>query len=242
MSRASLGLALALGVSLAPAADAAPARHAAPPARHASAPAARDWSRTVVATPEGGFRMGNPAARVKLVEYGSLTCPHCAAFSRTGTAPLVAGYVRTGKVSYEFRNYVLNGIDVTASLLARCAGPAGFFAMAESLYATQPQWVGKIAGLSEAQKDQLKSLSEGQRLGRLADIGGLTQVAARHGVAPGRGKQCLADPAGLDRLGKMYEAAQARGVAGTPTFFVNDVRVDGVGWAEVEPALRRAGG
>ncbi|MBV8685461.1 MAG: DsbA family protein [Alphaproteobacteria bacterium] len=218
---------------------AAPA--AAAPARRAAPPAAHDWSRTVAATPEGGFRMGNPAARVKLVEYGSLTCPHCAAFANNGSRQLVAGYVKTGKVSYEFRNMVLNGIDVTASLLARCAGPAGFFGMSETLYATQPQWVGRISGLSEAQKNQLKDLPEGQRLGRLADIGGLTQVAARYGVAPARGKQCLADPAGLDRLGKMYEAAQAMGVQGTPTFFVNGAVVDGITWAEVEPALRRAG-
>jgi protein-disulfide isomerase len=244
MIRASLAAAaaLAIAVSIAPADAAAPARRAAPPAhRAAAAPAARDWSRTVVATPEGGFRMGNPAARVRLIEYGSLTCPHCAAFSQTGNQPLLAGYVRTGKVSFEFRNYVLNGVDVTASLLARCAGARGFFGMAETLYATQPQWLGRISAMTEAQKNQLKALSEGQRLVRIADIGGLTRLAGRFGVVPARGRQCLADPAGLDRLGKMYQAAQAKGVLGTPTFFVNDVRVDGVGWAEVEPALRRAG-
>jgi 2-hydroxychromene-2-carboxylate isomerase len=114
--------------------------------------------------------------------------------------------------------------------------------MADTLYATQPQWVGRISGLSEAQKSQLKALPEGQRLGRLADIGGLTQVAARDGVPPARAKQCLADPVAFDRLGKMYEAASALGVEGTPTFFVNGMRVDGLTWAEVEPALRRAGG
>jgi protein-disulfide isomerase len=232
--RASLALALAAGLSLAPAADAAPARRAA-------GPAARDWSRIVVATPEGGFRMGNPAARVKLVEYGSLTCPHCAAFSQTGTPALVASYVRSGKVSYEFRNFVLNGIDVSASLLARCAPPARFFQLVETLYATQPDWVGRIADLPEGQKDALRALPEGQRLSRMADIGGLTEVAARYGVPAARGRQCLADKAGFDRLGRMYEAAQAKGVSGTPTFFVNGVRVDGIGWADVEPALRRAG-
>jgi len=242
MIRPSLAAALAAIVSIAPSADAAPVRRAAPPAHRSAAPAARDWSRTVVATPEGGFRMGNPAAPIRLVEYGSLTCPHCAAFAQTGIQPLLAGYVRSGKATYEFRNYVLNGIDVTASLLARCAGPSGFFAMAETLYATQPQWVRRISGMTAAQKDQVKALPENQRLVRLGDIGGLTQLAGRFGVPPARGRQCLADPAGLDRLGKMYEAAQAKGVLGTPTFFVNDVRVEGVSWAEVEPALRKAGG
>ncbi|HEY0414335.1 MAG TPA: thioredoxin domain-containing protein [Allosphingosinicella sp.] len=233
MIRASLAFALAAALPLGAAADAAPARRA--------APAARDWSRAVVATPEGGFRMGNPAAPVKLVEYGSLTCPHCAAFAREGAPPLVARYVRTGKVSYEFRNYILNGVDVTATLLARCAG-SNFFRMADRLYATQPEWMDRIAGLSNAEKDQLKALPEGQRLLRLAEIGGLTQLAGRYGVAPARARRCLADPAGMARLGKIYEAANAAGVQGTPTFFVNGTLLEGNTWAAVEPALRRAGG
>ncbi|MEA3002753.1 MAG: hypothetical protein QOH81_1541 [Sphingomonadales bacterium] len=232
-------LLVAAAAAFAAPAAGAPVRHAAAPARHA---AARDWSRTVVATPEGGFRMGNPAARVKLVEYGSLTCPHCAAFSRAGTPVLVRDYVRTGKVSYEYRNFVLNGVDVVATLLARCGGAASFFPMTETLYATQEQWVGKISGLGEAQKNQIKALSEGQRFGRLADIGGLTQIAARYGVAPAHGKQCLADKAALERLGKMYEAAGRLGVEGTPTFFINGVRADVNTWSGLEPLLRNAGG
>ncbi len=55
----------------------APVAAAGPPAK---AQAAHDWSRTVAMTPEGGFRMGNPAAKVKLIEYGSLACPHCRHF------------------------------------------------------------------------------------------------------------------------------------------------------------------
>lgn len=209
---------------------------------HRAAPAAHDWARTVVATPEGGFRMGNPAAAVKLVEYGSLTCPHCRAFAQEGTPKLIAGYVRTGKVSYEYRNYILNGIDVTASLLARCSGPGGFFPMAETLYATQPQWIDRIVKMPQAQKDALKALPEGQRLVRLGEIGGLLQVAARFGVAPARGRQCLASPAGFERLGKMTEAANALGVTGTPTFFLNGNMLDVNEWAAVEPLIRQAVG
>ena len=73
----------AAAAALAPQAVAAPARKAA-------APAAVDWSNRVAATPEGGFMMGNPAAKVKVVEYGSLTCPHCAAFSNSAKAGLAA--------------------------------------------------------------------------------------------------------------------------------------------------------
>jgi protein-disulfide isomerase len=227
---------LLLGAALA---AAAPAPRA--PVRHPSPAVARDWSRTVVATPEGGFRMGNPAAPVKLVEYGSLTCPHCRAFAEEGTPRLIAGYVRTGKVSYEFRNFILNGPDISASLLARCAGPRGFFGMAEMLYATQPQWLGRISALPQAEKVRIGGMSQTARLVRIAEVTGLIQVAARYGVPAARARQCLADPAGFEKLGKMFEAGQALGVPGTPTFFVNGAKVDGIEWAQVEPALRQAG-
>ena len=221
------GAALALPAATAPAA--------------AAAPAARDWSRTVVATPEGGFRMGNPGAKVKLDENGSLTCPHCAEFSASAKAPLLAA-VRSGKVSFEFRNFVLNGIDVTATLLARCAGPAGFFGLTERFYATQADWVGKVSGMPQAQKDQLKALPEGQRLGRIADIGGMTQLAAQGGVPAAKGKACLADAKALEALGRMAEAADALGVQGTPTFFINGSMVHAHEWAELAPLIRQAGG
>jgi protein-disulfide isomerase len=204
------------------------------------AAAARDWSRAVAMTPEGGVRMGNPAARVKLVEYGSLTCPHCADFARTAMTPLVANHIKTGRVSFEYRNYVLNGIDVTATLLARCGGPQKFFPIAEALYATQPTWVGRISGLPQAQKDQLKTLATGERLSRLADIGGLTQLAAQKGVPLAQGKKCLADQVALDRLTTMYEAAVNLGVTRTPTFFVNGARVHAGDWATLEPLILQA--
>lgn len=233
-------VAAAAAAVLAAPATAAPVKRKAPVAR--KAPAAKDWSRTVVATPEGGFRMGNPAAKVKLVEYGSLTCSHCAHFSQTGAPALVAQYVKTGKVSYEYRSFILNGIDVAATLLARCAGPAHFFPFVEQAYATQNEWVGRVSGLSAAQKAQLMAVPEGERLGKVADLAGLYTLAARHGITPARGKQCVADKAGLDRLGAMAEAAGALGVNGTPTFFINGQRVQVNEWPALEPLIRQAGG
>ena len=212
---------------------------AAAPKRQA---AAADWTRTVVATPQGGFRMGNPNARVKLVEYGSLTCPHCRHFAETGYKPLLAGYVRTGKLSYEYRNMVLNGIDVAATLVARCGGAPKFFALAADLYATQPQWVGKVANLSDDQKAALQKLPNGAQIARIAEIAGITTIAQRRGIAPARAKACAANGPALERLTKMYEAALAQGVTGTPTFFVNGKKVGAMEWSELEPELRKAGG
>jgi protein-disulfide isomerase len=210
---------------------AAPAKKAAP----------ADWTRTVVETPQGGFRMGNPAAKVKVVEYGSLTCSHCRDFSKASEGPLAA-HIKSGKVSFEYRNMVLNIVDMTASLLARCGGPSKFFPLAGRMYATQDQWVGKISGVSQAQQDQLNSLAPGERLASIANIGGLTQLAAQAGIPAARARQCLADPAGHKRLGDMYKAATALGIEGTPTFFINGSRVKAHDWSELQPLIKRAGG
>jgi protein-disulfide isomerase len=211
------------------------------PAPLRKAPATQDWTKVVVGTAEGGFRMGNPNAPVKLVEYGSLTCPHCADFTKASRGPLM-GHVRSGKLSFEFRNMVLNGIDLTASLLTRCAGPANFFPLTESIYATQAQWTAKFSSLTDAQKAAFQALPDDQKLGRIADIAGLTQLAAKGGMSPQQAKSCLADPAGLARLSQMYEAAVAAGITGTPSFLVNGAKVEARNWATLQPLLKLPAG
>jgi protein-disulfide isomerase len=222
------------------AAAALPAAAAAPGGKAASQPV--DWSRTVVATPEGGFRMGNPQAKVKLVEYASLTCGHCANFAKAGMQSLIGTYVRSGKVSYEYRSYILNGLDVAATLVARCGGAARFFPVADKLFATQGQWMGRITDLTEAQKAQLNALPENQRLARAAEFAGIPQLAAQHGITGAQSRRCLSDQAALDRLSKMAEAAEAQGVQGTPTFFLNDGNIGTHNWATLEPILRDSAG
>jgi protein-disulfide isomerase len=207
----------------------------------AKAPPVRDWSRMVVATPEGGFKMGNPAAKVKLVEYGSLACPHCRHFEETGYKPLVQQYVRTGRVSYEFRNLLLNGPDISVSLLAHCAGPANFFPMSEVVYATQPQWFEKVNGLSEAESAELEKMTNEQRIVRFADIAGFPQIAARFGVTAARARQCLSDPKGIERLLSMTKAAEDGGIGHTPTFLINGKVTDAATWEQLEPLLKAAG-
>lgn len=208
----------------------------------AKAASARDWSKTVVVTPEGGFRMGNPAASVKLVEYGSLACPHCRHFEETGYKPLVGKYVRTGRVSYEFRNLLLNGPDIAVSLLTRCSGPAKFFPMSEVVYATQPQWEKKIEDMSDGDKAALDKMTDQQRVVRFAEVGGMAQLAGRFGVTPARARQCLSDPKSLKALLDMTQAANAKGVDHTPTFFINGKVSSAATWEELEPELKKAAG
>ncbi len=201
----------------------------------------QDWAKSVVATPEGGYRMGNPNAPVKVVEYGSLTCPHCADFINSAKAP-IAAKVRTGKVSFEFRNFVLNGVDATATLLARCAAPAQFFPLVERIYATQPQWIARFTGLSDEQKQRIQALPETERLLGVAEAAGLTQLAVQGGVPAAKAKACLVDPAGLARIGEIYEAAAKLGVQGTPSFFVNGKRVMVHDWVGLDGEIKKAGG
>jgi protein-disulfide isomerase len=202
----------------------------------------RDWSRTVLATPEGGFRMGNPAAKIRLVEYGSLTCHHCQDFAESGYKPLVAKYVRTGKVSYEFRNMILNGFDAGATLVARCGGARAFFRVADEVYATQPQWLGAVSALTATQKAELQALAESDRLFRMAQMTGVVKIAAKHGILPAQSKRCVADAKALEALGKMAERAHELGVQATPTFFINGAKVQANTWPALEPLLAGKGG
>lgn len=198
-----------------------------------------DWSRSFAVTPDGGFRMGNPKARVAIVEYGSLTCPHCRHFTQTAMKPLLAGYVRTGRATYEFRPLVLNGIDLAATLVARCGGPSRFFPIAEELYATQPTWAGRI---TDAQQQKLQAMPEGQMMLNIARITGVTRIAAGHGVPIAVAERCAKDEAAAQRLADMADAANGKGVDGAPTFFVNGERVAAHDWPTLEPFLKKAGG
>jgi protein-disulfide isomerase len=212
---------------------------AAPAPAAARAAAAKDWTRTVALTPAGGFRMGNPAAKVKLVEYGSLTCPHCAHFAADGTAA-VRGMVKSGKLSFEFRNFVLNGPDIAATLLARCGGAKSFFPIVDTMYATQRQWVGAIEALPDEQKSAIDALPLKQRIVRVAEAGRLADVASKSGVPAARATQCLTDDAALAMLQKLNSDGVKLGVTGTPTFFINGQKATAFTWAELEPDLKAA--
>lgn len=200
--------------------------------------ARHDWTHTFSVSADGGFVMGNPKAKVAIVEYGSLTCPHCRHFAETAMKPL-ARYVRSGKASYEYRSLTLNQIDVAATLIARCSGPRHFFPFAEELYATQPSWVGKI---TEADPDKLNALPADEMMLGVAKVAGLLSLAVAHGIPQSKAEACLRDQSAADQLAQMVQAAEARGVQGTPTFFVNGKQVPAYDWQTLEPFLKEAGG
>lgn len=195
----------------------------------ATAPAGKDWTETVVKTPEGGFRMGNPDAPVKLVEYASLTCPHCADFSEHGVPKLREDYVRTGKVSWEFRTFVLNPVDVSISLLARCQGEGPFFKLVEQTYAEQKNWAPNISKISNAEITRIQGLPESQQFGALATAAGMDEFFRARGLSKEKADQCLADKAGLDQILAIRErGANQDKITGTPSFLINGKLAEGV--------------
>ena len=83
--------------------------------------------------------VGDPSG-LPVVEYGSLTCPHCAVFSREIFPELKKDYIDTGKVRFIFREFSRNSLDVAAFLLARCVGDDKAFAAVELLFSQQDKW------------------------------------------------------------------------------------------------------
>lgn len=195
---------------------------------------------TIVATPEGGFRIGNPAAKVRLVEYASTTCPHCRAFHLEGNAALMKSYVATGRVSYEVRNLVLNGPDLAATTLARCQGPRSFFRTLDVLFRQQPQWTAPFMTISDAESARIGALPEDQQLAAIALAGKLDAFAAANGMPRAVFDKCLADKAVAAQIDALIARAGKEGVQGTPTFFINGKRVAANVWSGVEPLLRAA--
>lgn len=211
-------------------------------AKAVPAPNNGDWSTIVTKTPEGGFLMGNPNAKVKLVEFGSLTCPHCAEFEERGGQKLIDDYVKKGLVSWEFRNFVRDPFDMTATLLARCGGEASFFGLTRNLFKDQRDWIGKIQAADPAKLQSLQAMSPAQQFSAIADLGGLKQYAAMRGVARAKGEQCLSNEAEINKLVQMNtDAATTYNIPGTPTFLINNEVVDQTAtWELLEPKIKEA--
>lgn len=236
-------VALVAALALAGCNNAADGNNSAPSTAEAIAPpAGTKWSETFAHTPDNGMLMGNPNAPVKLVEYGALTCSHCAEFSEKSAIPLKA-YVEKGTVSYEFRNFLLNPLDVPASLLARCSGPGPFFPIAEQLFATQAEWLGKAQSITPAEQQGWQALTPDQLAPLLASKLGLDSFVQARGIGPEKAKACLTDKAAIDALGKITERATNEfKVTGTPTFLINGSTVpETASWELLEPKLKAAG-
>jgi protein-disulfide isomerase len=212
------------------------------PVAAVKAPAGQNWLETSAKTAEG-YVLGNPDAPIKLVEYGSRLCPACKGFADTGYRPLTEQYVSTGKVSFEFREFLIHGAaDLPPALLGQCGGAAPFFPLMEQMYANQTAFVDKWQATPPAVQAQLQTAKPAQAVTLLAEQMGLVDFVKQRGIPEAKARACLSDTAAIDRLTKITQDRGADGtVSGTPTLIVNGKKVDGIGWGDVEKALKAAG-
>lgn len=203
-------------------------------------PASGDWTEVVTATDAGGFMMGNPNAKVKLIEFASMTCPHCARFNEAAHDTLTQKYVKTGQVAYEFRNFVRDPFDVTASLVTRCGGAKTFFPLTNAMYDDQANWVAKIQAATPEQQQALGTMGPEKEFKAIADIAGFKQWAAMRGIPAEKVDACLTDQKAVNQLVQMNnDAVSQYNIPGTPTFVMNGevVNMDGVPEPKVWPTL-----
>ena len=219
----------------------AAAANDAAPLTQIAAPNNGDWTQIVAETPEGGYRMGNPDAPVKLIEYASITCPHCAEFAEAATGPLENRYVRSGQVSWEYRPFMLFPSDPAVFALLRCQGATPFFRLTEQLYATQAEWSGRLQTLSPEQAQQLQNMAPSAQAAGIIEVTQLAPFFRQRGMPEARVNSCLADESVYERLADATRrGSQEDNVTGTPTFIINGDKADVSDWAGLEQRLRAA--
>lgn len=205
-------------------------------------PAGKAWSDMVTITPELGYRMGNPEAPIKLIEYGSLTCPHCAEFSHEATGELRDQFVASGRVSYEFRNMIRDGVDLYLTQLTRCGAPESFFALTDQTFANQAKFFEKAQAAGKAQQEAAFSQAPEKRGIAIAELTGMTEFFAARGIAREQANACLADTAKATALAAASnDQGEKLKIEGTPTFLVNGSKVDANTWPLLKAELEKLG-
>jgi len=205
------------------------------------APEGAQWTETVNISEMDGYVLGNPDAPIKLVEYGSLTCGTCANFAASASEKIKSEYVSSGRVSYELRNQIHNGIDLVLARLVRCGQKESFHPLSDQV------WFNLNNVLTRAQAnpqalDGAMNLPENQRFVAVGEATGLLDFFAARGLSRDQASICLADAASVSAIADRSNTQSAElGVTGTPTFFINDRKVDGNSWGDIEPLLQQAG-
>lgn len=204
----------------------------------AAAPPHANWNGTIVQGADGAYTLGNPAAKVKLTEYVSYTCSHCAHFHREADAVLRMGYVPQGKVSVTVQQVLRNPIDLTIAMLTNCGESKTFFTRHNGFMGSQDSWLGKYDGFTPAQTARWTSGPVPTRLRAIASDFDFYSIMARWSYSRPQVDKCLADPAILKRVTAQAEAAAAKGIDSTPSFAINgEVLADAHDWKAVSTQI-----
>ena len=234
--------AIALGIMLAACGDETAANSGAATG-DAEVDTSQNWIEVVTKTEEGGFQMGNPDAPIKIVEFASMTCDHCATFAKESFEPLTENYILQGLVSFEVRNFVRDPLDLSAALLARCNGEGPFFPLNERLFSYQGQMLEAIQSADQAQLRALQApetRQNGQTFIGFAEAAGLIDLVGGLGVSDQRARQCLTDSMAIGELVEMRNRAlNQHNISGTPSFLINGELVGGVSsWSQLDARLQ----
>jgi protein-disulfide isomerase len=200
----------------------------------------RPWTAVAAMAPSGSYVIGNPKAKVKLIEYVSYTCPHCGHFTRDSAATLKGKMIASGSTSLEVRSSVHDRYDLVAATLARCSGPALFPKLHDLLYARQDEWLNKAVAFDAAGGQSPAGKTQGDKMRTLANGAGLTDIARAAGMGEPAIAACFANEANLTRTLAVAQAMQGK-IKGTPAFELNGKMIEGADWAKLEPMLRAAG-
>lgn len=207
-----------------------------------AAPAGKAWGDVVEKTADGGYRMGNPEAPIKLVEYASLTCSHCAEFAHEASAELRDTFVASGRVSWEFRNFVRDGIDITAAQLTRCGAPESFFALTDQVLANQGAIIQQVQAAGQQAFEAAMNQPDATRGAAIAKLAGLDEFFAARGIAKDQAAACLANAAEAQNLAKLaQEQGERDQITGTPTFLINGVKEQANSWPALKARLEALG-
>ncbi|MBO6790758.1 MAG: DsbA family protein [Dinoroseobacter sp.] len=162
--------------------------------------------------------MGDPNASITVIEYASYTCPHCARFHEDVFKDLKTNYIDTGKINFVYREVYFDRLGLWAGMLARCAGPDGYFDVANLLYEQQADWAraGDPADVATALR----------RLGLSAGMSG-EQIDA-----------CLQDGDKAQAMVAVFQQnAEADNVRATPSFFINGEPYSNMSYADFSALL-----
>jgi protein-disulfide isomerase len=153
--------------------------------------------------------------------------------------------VKTGQVSYEFRNFVRDPLDITMSLIARCAGATPqFFQLTNAMYADQKSMFDRLQTVPQQQLQALQNQPPAQQFQAYAKLAGLQEWAAQRGLPSGKTSQCLANQQEIEKLVQMNsDAVSQYNIPGTPSFVINgELAPETATWEALEPKLRAAVG
>jgi len=169
------------------------------PAQAAGSDAAKDLS-----VQPSDRVLGKADAPITIIEYASLTCPHCAHFDVDVLPKLKQKWIDTGKAKLILRDFPLDEPALRAAMVARCAPADRFYTLVDTFFAQQEQWVTR---------DYRAALE------KLAKLGGMSEKEF---------KACISDKKLEDQVAQSrLTAAQQLGVDATPTFFINGKKFDG---------------